>query len=288
MTLVPVADCCLCLGVDPKTLRLWLKAAQLSCCSHPGDARLKCLTSLQLQHLAELHGRYLPQPLPGTAAEPASCSGLAPASLQADAAPSALALASSPDADLPQQFMRLQAQVAALQEHVTELALMLLREREACWQERCAQVRESLPSSGTPATLPAQAGADPLAPCSPVAAPAVASIPRPRAPASSRALPLIEYWSDGNYGVISPTEGVLALVPDSPQWFDWLATLSSFRFLGQQGRLSASRNKGRASWMAYRRIHGQCYAYGLGQTTHLTLAHLEQMAATLQSRVPAR
>jgi hypothetical protein len=108
-----------------------------------------------------------------------------------------------------------------------------------------------------------------------------------RAPASSRALPLIEYWSEGTYGVISPSEGVLALVPDSPQWFDWLATLSSFRFLGQQGRLSASRHKGRASWMAYRRIHGQCYAYGLGQTTHLTIARLEQMAATLQSHAPA-
>ena len=29
MTLVPFADCCLWLGVDPKTLRLWLKQANL-------------------------------------------------------------------------------------------------------------------------------------------------------------------------------------------------------------------------------------------------------------------
>ena len=108
------------------------------------------------------------------------------------------------------------------------------------------------------------------------------------APAPSRALALIEYWAEGTYGIISPTEGVLALVPDSPAWFDWLATLSSFRFLGQQGRLSASRTKGRTSWMAYRRIHGQCYAYGLGQTAHLTIARLELMAATLQSHAPSR
>jgi hypothetical protein len=52
--------------------------------------------------------------------------------------------------------------------------------------------------------------------------------------------------------------------------------------------LSASRTKGRTSWMAYRRINGQCYAYGLGQTAHLTIARLEHMAATLQSHVPSR
>lgn len=130
----------------------------------------------------------------------------------------------------------------------------------------------------------AEASALSLCPCVPI--PSAAS--NERSPASSRALPLIEYWADGSYGVISPTQGVLALVPDSPQWFDWLATLSSFRFLGLQGRLSASRNKGRTSWMAYRRIHGQCYPYGLGQTAHLTMARLEQMAAMLQSHAPSR
>ena len=35
--------------------------------------------------------------------------------------------------------------------------------------------------------------------------------------------------------------GVLSLVPDSPQWFDWLASLTSFRFLGPAGRFSACR-----------------------------------------------
>jgi hypothetical protein len=282
MTLLPFADCCLWLGVDPKTLRLWLKAANLSCCLHPTDARLKCLTPSHLQHLAELHGRCLPHPLPGIASEPASCSSVPPPSSQASSAAGSELLMPSPDADLRHQFTLLQAQVAMLSEHVTELALALVREREARWEGRFAQLREPLPASVAAATLPAQACADPLSARSLVPVPSAASTQR------SRALPLIEYWSDGSYGVISPSEGLLALVPDSPQWFDWLATLSSFRFLGQQGRLSASRNKGRTSWMAYRRIHGQCYAYGLGQTAHLTIARLEQMAATLQSHAPSR
>jgi hypothetical protein len=65
MTLVPLTQCCLALGVDPKTLRLWLQAAQFSSCLHPADARLKCLTLPQLQQLAELHGRPLPCSKPG-------------------------------------------------------------------------------------------------------------------------------------------------------------------------------------------------------------------------------
>jgi len=100
-------------------------------------------------------------------------------------------------------------------------------------------------------------------------------------------LPLIAYTATGSYVVICPSQGELPLLPDSPAWFDWLATLSSFRFVGQQGRLSIYRNPGRTSWMAYRRIHGRRYDYGLGNTKLLTIAHLEQMAATLQSYVPS-
>jgi hypothetical protein len=268
MTLVPFADCCLWLGIDPKTFRLWLKAANLCGCVHPTDARLKCLTPSQLQHLADLHGRCLPHPLPGTSEDAASCS-LAPAS----------------EADLRHQVTRLQAQVTTLSQQVAELALALLRDWGAQGSERTSQ---KTPLSSLMAQLPSvpQADAAALTPPPPVAVPS--EVVAERAPAPSRALALIEYWAEGTYGIISPTQGVLTLVPDSPAWFDWLATLSSFRFLGQQGRLSASRTKGRTSWMAYRRIHGQNYAYGLGQTVHLTIARLEQMAATLQSHAPAR
>lgn len=286
MTLLPLTDCCLLLGIDPKTLRLWLTSAQVSWTVHPSDARLKCLSPSQLQHLAQLHGRCLPLPLPGTISEPTSCSWVPPSSSQAASAPGPEALMPSADADLRHQFTRLQAQVAALSAHVTELALALLREREAHWQEPTMQIKTPLPSSIAQLAPPPLVDADPLSPRPCVPVPPVVATERSAAP--SRALPLIEYWSEGTYGVISPTQGVLALLPDSPQWFDWLATLASFRFLGQQGRLSASRTKGRASWMAYRRIHGQTYAYGLGQTAHVTIARLEQMAATLQSHAPSR
>jgi hypothetical protein len=290
MTLLPFADCCLWLGVDPKTLRLWLKAANLSCCVHPSDARLKCLTPSQLQHLADLHGRRLPHPLPVIAEDTASYSSVP--------APEALMLA--PDADLRHQVTHLQAQVTALSQQVAELALALVRERDTRGPERTSQLKT--PLSPLMAQLPSVPQADTAALASRPPGAVPSEVVAERAPARAlarsrtralahsraRALALIEYWAEGTYGIIAPTQGVLALVPDSPAWFDWLATLSSFRFVGQQGRLSASRTKGRSSWMAYRRIHGQNYAYGLGQTVHLTIARLEHMAATLQSHVPSR
>ena len=120
MTLVPFTDCCLLLGVDPKTLRLWLRAAQLGFTPHPTDARLKCLAPSQLRHLAALHGRFLPDPLPSEVSGPPP--------LPVPPAPSrtgALAL----EADWRQQITLLQAQVTTLQQQVTELALALVRER---------------------------------------------------------------------------------------------------------------------------------------------------------------
>jgi hypothetical protein len=283
MSLLPFADCCLSLGIDPKTLRLWLKAANLACCVHPTDARIKCLTPSQLQHLADLHGRSLPDPLPGTAEDAASLSSL---SSQARSAATSEALIPSASADLRQQVTLLQAQVTMLSQQVAELALALLRERDARGPERTSQLKTPLSSlmAQFPSVLQADTAA--LASHPSVAVPSGGLAERASAP--SRAVPLIEYWAEGTYGIISPTQGVLALVPDSAAWFDWLATLSSFRFLGQQGRLSASRNKGRTSWMAYRRIQGQNYAYGLGQTAHLTIARLEHMAAMLQSHAPSR
>jgi hypothetical protein len=106
--------------------------------------------------------------------------------------------------------------------------------------------------------------------------------------ARSRVLPLIEYGAHGSYVVICPQEGELHLTPDSSEWFDWLATLSSFRFVGQQGRFSAYR-KGRMSrrWSAYRTMHQHDYQHYLGTTDPLTIDYLEQMAAKLQSYMAA-
>jgi hypothetical protein len=86
--------------------------------------------------------------------------------------------------------------------------------------------------------------------------------------------------------LICPKEGEQHILPDSPEWFAWLATFNSFRFIGRQGRLSTYRNPGRSCWMAYRRIHGHRYEYALGHTERLTIDHLERMAATLQSHAP--
>ena len=55
----------------------------------------------------------------------------------------------------------------------------------------------------------------------------------------------------------------------------------------QPGRFHAQRDSKRGqrtrSWRAYRTIHQRSYKHYLGTTDHLTLAALEQAAATLQA-----
>jgi hypothetical protein len=269
MTLLPLTDCCLLLGVDPKTVRLWLKSANVSCTGHPSDARLKCLTQPQLQHLATLHGRFLPEPLPASAslASPAEQPGIT------------ASVSPPPDTDLRHLFIHLQTQIVTLQEQVTHLALTLLRERDWHGQERLRPPCAPLPSAA-PASHPSlrHDPAPPTAPAAPVG-------PRSR----SRALPLIEYGADGRYLALCPTQGLLALVPDSPEWFAWLASLTAFTFQGAQGRFSATRKLRQGqrtqSWGAYRSLHGRSCTLYLGVTNHLTLARLEEMAASIYARL---
>ena len=88
--------------------------------------------------------------------------------------------------------------------------------------------------------------------------------------------------------VICPQHGLLTLEPDSPQWFAWLATLASFRFVGKHGRLTAHREVERfprAAWRAHRQIRNQTYNLRLGSTECLTIAALEQAAAALQAHL---
>jgi hypothetical protein len=275
MTLLPLTECCLLLGVDPKTLRLWLTSAHLSCTAHPGDARLKCLTHPQLQHLATVHGRVLPEPLPPSAPLPAQA-----ASAEARTGPGSSPLSSAEAAFRP-LLIHLQTQVATLQEQVTHLALALLREREWHGHDQTAPPPALLPSEAM-ATLPVR-----HAPSSRTNQPVAPLPPHPRS--RSRALPLIEYGADGRYVVICPTQGVLSLVPDSPEWFAWLASLTAFTFQGAQGRFSTTRKlrKGQRvqAWSAYRSLHGRSCNLYLGLTSHLTLARLEEIAATMYARL---
>src|SRR5215467_3581322 len=98
MTFLAQTECCTLLGIDPKTLRTWLKQADMQFAAHPADARLKCLTEAQVQHLATLHHRPLPATPP-------------------------VSLSAVPEADLREALLHLQAQVAGLQEQLTQMAL---------------------------------------------------------------------------------------------------------------------------------------------------------------------
>jgi hypothetical protein len=78
-------------------------------------------------------------------------------------------------------------------------------------------------------------------------------------------------------------------VPDSREWFEWLATLSSFRFVGKPRRFTAYRESDRRGptrgWTAHRSHHHRRDIHWLGVTDRLSIACLEQMAATLQSHI---
>jgi hypothetical protein len=85
--------------------------------------------------------------------------------------------------------------------------------------------------------------------------------------------------------LICPKQGELTITPDSPEWFAWLASLSSFRFVGRSGRFSARRGYNRRpnrSWYAQRRIHQNNYSKYIGVSEHITTERLEQVAASFQ------
>src|SRR5436309_2904498 len=136
MTTIAQTDCCTMLGIDPKTLRHWLRQATMQFIAHPTDARLKCLTPAQVQQLAALHDRPLSSALTAQETE-----ALPPSP------PPCLPSSGGPEADVGQSLARLQAQVTTMQEQLTELALALLRERELrleCLQERQQHTEERL------------------------------------------------------------------------------------------------------------------------------------------------
>jgi hypothetical protein len=100
---------------------------------------------------------------------------------------------------------------------------------------------------------------------------------------------LIEYGACGAYVIICLDAGELALVPDSAQWFEWLACLSCLRFVGQSGRFPAGggskHHRSTSCWRAVRSLGKRNYKYHLGVTEHLTVARLEQAAMTLQAHM---
>lgn len=274
MTPIAQMECCTMLGIEPKTLRNWLRRAQMQFSTHPTDARLTCLTWEQVQQLATLHARPLqmppePSPMLRKAVTPLALSPEHAATAQENEAALLSATSSlSEEAELRKAVCGLEAKVLTLQEHLTQLTLELLRERSERYEQRLSALE---------ALLPPKAGNSLCAP------------PRPLQPAElrarSRLLPRIEYGSQGLYVLICPQAGVLSFTVDSPEWFDWLASLVSFRFLCPQGRFSAYREGLTRSWRAYRTFHGRSHKRSLGTTDCLTIARLEQVAASLQSEM---
>jgi hypothetical protein len=303
MTLVPVALGARLLGIHPKTLRHWLKAAAFPLAAHPSDARLKCVAEEHLLELAKQHGRPLSalspilvpksdaasafaaehvKPLPAPEGEPAHQAAL----LSAPSPPSASL------ADLLQQLSQVHIQLATLQQHLTGLTLAFLQERtgdvEHQLQQLLRPLEGSVPQSRESLLAFSQTNRAGL--LAPFPAPAHRPLPA-EVRARSRVTALIEYGAQGQYVAVCPKLGVLALSPDSPEWFDWLASLKAFRFIGPPGRFSACRASKNGQhtrcWAARRVFHGHDFWHYLGITDRLTLASLEQAATALQARVDA-
>lgn len=296
MATFPVATGARLLGLHPKTLHHWLKAANVPLAPHPTDARIRCVAEADLLEVARRHSRPLSdlssvpaldrdaasglaaeqgKPLPAVASEPAHRAAL----LSAPAAPLA---------DLLQQLSQLHTQVATLQHQLAGLALELLQERTGRYEQRLHTLEGLLSQTLESFQAPQETDmADPLAPSPPPARRLLPAEVRAR----SRVTALIAYGAQGQYVAVCPKLGVLSLTPDSPEWFDWLASLTSFRFVGPAGRFSACRasEKGQYTrcWAARRSFHGHDFWHYLGVTDRLTLASLEQAAAVLQARVDA-
>ncbi len=186
-----------------------------------------------------------------------------------------------PDADLRERLVQMEAQLATLQAQLTDLALHLLQEREQRTEHRLLALEAQLTSTGEHAphvlSIPYQPEIPPFT-CHP-------------AEKRTRLIPLIEYGARGRYVLICPKEGELRITPDSPEWFAWLASLSSFRFVGQSGRLSARRgynHRPNRGWYAQRTIHQHYHSKYIGGSEHITTARLEQIAADLPSHTTLR
>ena len=259
MTLIALTECCRRLSIDSKTLRRWLAQAELCMQAHPEDARSKGLTYDQLLLLARLHHRRLAD-LP--AAPPA------PAGLVA--APASPELS----AELLHRLSVLPDQIAALEQQVAQLTALLQPPRRptvttAPCQQRTKRGRQRRPTKAS------------------ALAPLAASSQAKRSVPQATVLPLIEYRNQGRYVVICPTNGLLALEPDTPELFAWLATQSSFRFVGKEGRFSAHHEwrVPKGAWRAHRTIRNHSYTLRLAPTHELTMAVLEQAAAALQAHL---
>jgi hypothetical protein len=291
MALLPLATCAQLLGIHPKTLHLWLKEANVPLAPHPTDARIRCVAEADLLEVARLHSRPLPDLSSVPALERDAASGLAEEQVkplpahEAEPAHRAASLSApcASLADLLQPLSHLQTHVATLQHQLTGLALEVLPERTGRYEQRLRTLDGRL--SQTLEAFQAPQETDVAGPLAPSPRPERRLLPA-EVRARSRVTALIEYGAQGQYVAVCPKLGVLSLPPDSPEWFDWLASLTAFRFVGPPGRFSACRVSERGQhtrcWAARRWVHGHDFWHYLGITDRLTLASLAQAAAALK------
>ncbi len=252
MIVVSVKEACHRLGIDAKTLHRWLADAQLSLQPDPQDARKKGVRAEHLHLLAHRHQRSLA----ALSTEPSAPDAASPAPL-----PTAVLA-------LPEQLSALQAQIAALQQVADLTHLLQQRPFELAAPAVQLEKTRQRPPKPTPS----------------------ASQARPAAKVRSKpvhVLPRVEYGADGRYVVICPKKGRLPFEPDSPEWFDWLISQSSFRFVGKCGHFTAHHEwrVPRGACRAHRQIRNHSYTLPLARRNALTIAVLEQAAEALQAHL---
>jgi len=96
----------------------------------------------------------------------------------------------------------------------------------------------------------------------------------------------IEYLrgTENRYLIFGEGRHTQSFVPDTPEWFAWLAMIPSFHFHGKSGQFSARqerKQRGTTYWYAYLKIHNQRLKRYLGTIDALTLAKLEETASHL-------
>jgi hypothetical protein len=265
MATVPLTTGARLLGIHPKTLRHWLTMAHLPLAPHPTDARMRGVAEADLLEVATQHGR----PLPALSAFAALQRDATSSFTEEQAMPlpahggelahrtASLAAPAASLADVLGQLAQLHTQLATLQHQIVELALDLLPEQTGCSEHRLPPFDGRLLQTLASLQVPQQT--DVAGALAPSPAPECRLLPV-EVRARSRVTALIEYDAHGQYVAVCPRQGVLSLVPDSSAWFDWLAQLASFRFVGPAGRFSACRasEKGQYTrcWAARRWFHG--------------------------------
>ena len=251
MTFVSLAEATRRLGIDVKTLHRWLAEAQISLHCHPEDGRKKGVSQEHLHVLARLHQRSLTSlcevpsvPVPELAAAVLT---------------------------LPEQLGVLQAQVAALQQQVTDLRGLIM-------QDRSEPAIPAVPDKSSRIRKPA---------AKPTASASHASVTAKTPPKPVHVIPRVEYAEEGHYVVICPKGGLLPFRPETPEWFAWVAKQDAFRFVGKMGHFTAHHEwrVPKGAWRAHRQIRNQSYTLRLAPNHELTIAVLEQAAQTLQAHL---